>query len=224
MHTTTRLTVAALAALSLAVGAAPKARKVLLTPRRVAELTAPAQAPAAKGYKIDFGGLGIAHVPAAETQSSFTMGREIVFPTEFDPPQAGPVRPGFPLAITPITPTAFERIETGWTVNLKSRARGKMLFVDGEADYVEVQFVPGGYGAIAGPIHTEKGELLTANKLDQPKVQKTTTRFHVFAVPGEPYEITLYRGEKAEKHLLTVSVVEQAERDAKRDEGAAVGE
>jgi hypothetical protein len=28
----------------------------------------------------------------------------------------------------------------------------------------------------------------------------------VFAVPGEAYEVTLYRGEKAEKHTVKVSV------------------
>jgi hypothetical protein len=48
--------------------------------------------------------------------------------------------------------------------------------------------------------------VLTPNKLDQPKFQTTTTRFHIFAVPGESYEVTLYRGSKEEKHSITVTV------------------
>ena len=51
----------------------------------------------------------------------------------------------------------------------------------------------------------EQGGLLTPNKLDQPKLQTTTTRFNLFAVPGESYEVTFYRGDKSEKHTVTVS-------------------
>ena len=64
--------------------------------------------------------------------------------------------------------------------------------------------MPGGYGAIAGPIYTEQGDVITPNKLDQPKLQTTTTRFNIFAMPGESYEVTLYRGAKSEKHIVTV--------------------
>jgi len=52
---------------------------------------------------------------------------------------------------------------------------------------------------------SEQGEVITPNKLEQPKSLTTTTRFHLFAVPGETYDVTLYRGGKAEKHTVTVT-------------------
>jgi hypothetical protein len=52
----------------------------------------------------------------------------------------------------------------------------------------------------------EVGEVLSVNKLDQPKFQTTTTRFHIFAVPGESYDVTFYRGSKKEKHRITVTL------------------
>ena len=62
----------------------------------------------------------------------------------------------------------------------------------------------GGYGAVAGPIYNNNGELLSPNVVHQPKSTTTSTRFHLFALPGEPYEVTLFRGEQAEKHLVTI--------------------
>ena len=64
--------------------------------------------------------------------------------------------------------------------------------------------VNGGYGEISGPLYAPDGKTSISNKLDQPRIQTTTTRFHLFALPGKSYEVTLYRGDKREKHLVTV--------------------
>ena len=80
--------------------------------------------------------------------------------------------------------------------------------VAGVADYVHAEMPTkgtGGYGPLGAPIFTEAGQLLSPNVLHQPMVQTTTTRFQIFAFPGETYEVTLYRGAKAEKHKITVT-------------------
>lgn len=200
MNTTIRTVIACLAVISVAVAATPNNRK-RLTPQRLAELIAPTDGPAPKTYKVAISAIGSFTLPAAKPEGVMQVGRELRFPTEFEPPQAA--ANGAP-AIIPTTPTAFELVNTGWTVRLVAKAQGRMISVYGIADYVEAEMVPGGYGAAAGPIYNEKGEVLTPNKLDQPKVQTTTTRFNIFAVPGGSYEVTFYRGAKAEKHMVTV--------------------
>jgi hypothetical protein len=62
-----------------------------------------------------------------------------------------------------------------------------------------------GYGLLGGPIYSENGQLLSPNVVHQPKVQTTTTRFQIFALPGDTYEVTLYHGAKAEKHRFMVT-------------------
>ena len=128
--------------------------------------------------------------------------RECRYPSDFDPPQAAPDTGD---AITPVTPRAFETTNAGWTIHLTARPAGKLIALSGTAEYVEVQMMNGGYGAVAGPIYNNKGELLSPNVVHQPKSTTTLTRFHIFALPGEPYEVTLFRGEQAEKHLVTIS-------------------
>ena len=221
MNTTIRTTIVCLTVACVSIAATSKTQK-RLTAQRIAELTAPTDAPPAKGYSIEIAGLQstssiLWHTPsrppaadsgparislsAKNPQGTIEVIREFRFPTAFEPPHAANGAPG----ITPLTPEAFETVNTGWTIRLSAKPQGKLVAIYGVADYVEAGLVPGGYGSIAGPIYTEQGELLSPNKLDQPKFQTTSTRFHIFAVPGESYEVTFYRGAKPEKHLVTVS-------------------
>jgi hypothetical protein len=80
----------------------------------------------------------------------------------------------------------------------------------GVADYVEVELIDGGYGPLSGPVHSEDGQLITPNKLEQLLAQTTTTRFHLFSIPGESYEIALYRGKVKETRTITVSEIRPA--------------
>ena len=66
-------------------------------------------------------------------------------------------------------------------------------------------FDDGGYGPVAGPIYSEQGDLISPNKLQQPRFETLSTRFHLFALPGEPYDVTLQYGGKAKKHKVTVT-------------------
>jgi hypothetical protein len=129
--------------------------------------------------------------------------REFRYPVKFDPPRAAE---DGSLIIAPLTPKEFETINTGWTIRLNASPSGQLIALSGKAEYVEAEMMNGGYGAVAGPIYDAKGTLLTPNVVHQPKAKSTSTCFHVFAVPGEPYEITLYRGDKAETHTIKVSV------------------
>ncbi len=202
MNTSIRTTIACVAIASVAIAAAPKAGK-RLTAERIAELTAPSEGARPKTYRVEIALIGSAALPADKAEGQVTAAREFHFPTEFAPPQ--PAANGAP-TITPTTPTAFETVNTGWTVRLSAKPHGKLVAVYGVADYTDAAMVRGGYGAVAGPIYDERGELLTPNQLDQPRLQTTTTRFHIFAVPGESYDVTLYRGAKEEKHKVTVTV------------------
>ena len=184
-----------------AIAATPKAPK-LLTVQRVHELTAPTESAPAKAYKVAITAIGNTTLSADKLQGRVEAIKVLSFPVEFDPPQTAANNTS---VITPTTPTAFETVNTGWTVSLSAKPHGKLVAVYGVADYVEATLVRGGYGAIAGPVYTVSGEVLTTNALDQPKLQTTTTRFHIFAVPGESYDVTLYRGSKTEKHSITVT-------------------
>ena len=221
MKTTIRLAIASFAVASLAIAASPKMSR-RLTPQRLAELTGVSDAPQAKRFNIEVSGLarpgatryesatapnpasGPIHVTlsADHPQGVIEVIREFRFPVAFDLPQAtGKGEPG----IIPMTPTAFETVNTGWTIHLSAKRNGKLVALYGVADYVTADLVAGGYGAVAEPIYSEDGKLISPNALDQPKFQTTTTRFHIFAVPGEPTEVTLYRGSKSGKHIVTVT-------------------
>ena len=214
MKTTIRTAIICLAVASIAIAATTKPSQ--LTPNRIAELTAPSDAPKAKAYKVEVTDLQRQYrtptvenvpisvtLPADKPQAVLECIREFRFPIEFNPPEPTAKDSKFP--ITPTTPVTFETINTGWTIRLSAKPHGKLIAVYGVADYAEAEMIPGGYGAIAGPIYSEQGDVITPNKIDQPKFQTTTTRFHIFALPGEAYEVTLYRGAKAEKHTVTVT-------------------
>ncbi len=138
---------------------------------------------------------------AEKPRATIEVIREVRFPVEYQPPHVSNVAPG----ITPLMPEAFDTVNAGWTIHLNTKPEGKLIAIYGVADYVEAERVPGGYGPVAGPIYTERGELVSPNTLEQPKFQTTSTRFHIFAVPGESYAVTMYRGAKAETHLVSVS-------------------
>ena len=219
-----RTTVAGVALTCVAVAATSTLSKPL-TPERVAELTAPVDAPSAKSYKVSITGLKLPQtkwwpatlgngrfaadgsigitLPADKAQGVMEVIREFRFPVAFEPPEA---KDGGAHGLTaPITPAGFETVNTGWTIRLSAKPQGKLVGLYGIADYVEPDIVNGGYGALAGPIHSQDGKLVSPNVLEQPKFQTTTTRFHVFAVPGESYEVELYRGAKSEKHRVLVT-------------------
>ena len=200
MKTTIRAAIVCLVLFSVVLAAAPNSRK-RLTPRRLLELSAAPDAPTPKAYTVEIAGLGSVTLPAGKPDGEIHAGGDIRFPTEFDPPQAGSDGGD---AITPSTPTAFVSVDTGWTVRLNARPQGKLVRIYGVADHVEAESVPSSYGAIAGPIYTEEGEVITVNKMDQAKLQTTTTHFILFALPGEPYEVAFYRGKKTEKRMVTV--------------------
>ena len=216
MNTTIRTAIICFAVASIAIAATTKPNRLTLS--RIAELTAPSDAPKAKTYKVEVTGLQrpsptpssenapiSVTFPANKPQAVLECVREFHFPIEFSPPEATGLTKKSEFPITPTTPVAFETVNTGWTIRLSAKPHGKLIAVYGVADYTEAEIIPGGYGAIAGPIYTEQGDVITTNKLDQPKFQTTSTRFHIFALPGEAYEVTLYRGAKAEKHTVTVT-------------------
>jgi hypothetical protein len=209
--------------IACAATAANSSVRKRLTPQRVAELTAAAPAPAMepKQYAVEITGItmpnaGPGHVN--EKANTPTAGRvtfpadrpaiieairELCYPVKFDPPKAA--EDGNSL-VAGLRPRAFETINTGWTIRLNASPAGKLIALSGKAEYVEAELMNGNFGAVAGPIYGDKGELISPNIAHQPKVKTTSTSFHVFAVPGEPYEITLYRGDKAGKHTIIVSV------------------
>jgi hypothetical protein len=209
--------------IACAAVAANSAARKRLTLQRIAELTGPAEGQPAQQYTIEISGLTIPspvpgqiarkipwgdgpamiHLPAANPKGTVELIREFRYPTEFDPPKAA--NDGSTI-IAPVTPKAFGLVNTGWTISLSARPSGKLVALSGKADYVEAELMNGGYGAVAGPIYGAKGELLTPNVVHQPKVKTTSTSFHIFAVPGEPYEVTLYRGDKAEQYTIRLNV------------------
>jgi hypothetical protein len=183
-----------------------------LTPQRVAEVNALGNAASPDHVAVSISGFPKVKVATDGHKAVVEMIREYRYPTEFEPPVASlPAVPAkvkgeegaFP--VTPTTPRAFETLNTGWTITLTTKARGGLIDIYGVADFVEVDLVTGGYGALSGPILSEDGVVITPNKLEQPRSHTTTTRFHLFAVPGESYDVTLYHGNKAETHKVTVT-------------------
>ena len=200
MNTILRTSLASVcvAAIGVAATSRPSGR---LSLQHALQLVAPATAPMGQNCRIEVSGLGEVELSAAKPEGDITLTQQAIFPTKYQPLRAA--RPGNPLAIEPSAPTNFEKINTGWTIRLNAKPLGKLVAVSGVADYAEATAVPGGYGAVAGPVYD--GEtMVTPNVMKMSKVQTTTTRFQVFAVPGESYEVTLYHGDKAEKHQVSV--------------------
>jgi len=183
-----------------------------LTPRRVAEINALSAEPRLAQVNVAISGISKIRMATDKSKVTMEMIREFRYPTEFAPPEVSKeaLKPkakpedGGVFPVTPTTPRAFETLNTGWTITLTAGAVGSMVELYGSADFVEADLVNAGYGALSGPIYSDDGILITPNKLQMPKSSTTTTRFHLFAVPGESYEVTLYRGNKAEKHTVTV--------------------
>lgn len=218
----------AVAAFTIAATSKPPQR---LTVRRVAELTAPADTPQARSYTVQISGLDfppanarsnqqrlipdLGFRPASPASPRVTLAaekpqglieviREFRYPVDFDPPGTSP---GPDPALTkPITPRGFDSTNTGWTIRLTARPAGRFIALSGTAEYVEVEMVQGGYGPLSSPIVDDQNRLVSPNVAHQPKIQTTTTRFHIFALPGEPSEVVLYKGKKAGKHTVTVAV------------------
>lgn len=198
MSTPFRTTIACCVVALVTISATPEPPK-LLTVQRVAALTTPATDTGAKTCTIDVTDIGSLTLSLGGAGDRIRNGREFIFPTEFDPPQATAA------GVTPTSPTGFEMVNTGWTLDLKAERHGKLVAIVGAADYVEVAMAPGGYGAVAGSIHSEQGDVVTENKVDLPIVKTSSTRFHLFAESGKSYEVTLHRGNKEEKHQITVT-------------------
>jgi hypothetical protein len=200
---TKALLIVSLSAMAITAAAITKSPKSPLTLDRIRELTAPTDAPAPKAYKVTISGLGSCTVPAGASGKQVKLEdiREFRFPTQFEPPKSG----DGDAVVLPTTPTEFGMANTGWTVHLNATPHGRLVGIAGAADYVTAQLHPGGYGPVNGPIYAKDGTMLSPNKLDQPEVQTTSTHFHIFAVPGESYEVTFYRGNTTEKHTVTVT-------------------
>ena len=215
-------TLAALTCIAVVTTAATSRHATRLTPARIAELVVPAKAIAPFTYSVEVTGLDLppflgdrgkrrseeipvtsVRIPPGKSEALLESIREFRYPTEFDPPEVSPDNPN---AIVPTTPVSFETTNTGWTVRLNVRPSGKLIAVSGVADYTTCDLLDGGYGPLSGPIYNSKGEVLSPNVLKQPRFQTTSTHFHLFALPGESYEVTLYRGATAEKHRITVNV------------------
>ena len=192
---------ACLAVASVALAATSSSHK-RLTMQRLAEVSELIDAAPLRSYQIAISEIGSIKVGPAKFQMQMEAGRALSFPTEFDPPR--PAGENLAYAV-PVSPRAFETVNTGWTVRLSGKPHGQLIEITGAADYTEAESLPGGYGEVAGPIYNARGETVTINKLQQPRLQTTTTHFHVFALPGKSYEILLYRGRKAEKHTVTVT-------------------
>jgi hypothetical protein len=193
-----------------------------LTPQRIAELTAPSAKAQTRSISIEIADLqnpaprsGQAR-PRAKTSNSriilpmdgregvIEVIREFRFPTQFDPPKVSLAEEK--ALIAPLRPRAFETVNTGWTIRLNARPVGNLTALYGVADYIEFRgFDEAGYGPLSGPIHDQKDRLLSPNVLQQPVFETTTTRFHIFAVPGETYEVVLHHGRKSTKHRITVT-------------------
>jgi hypothetical protein len=216
MKATIQITVASLTVASIAIAAATKSPP--LTPRRIAELTSPDDAGPPKAYKIEIFGLRrpfppsfqdsgptTVILPVEKPQAVLECVREFRFPSTFTPPKAVAGRDP---AFEPTWPQEFETVNTGWTIRLSAKQHSKVVALAGVADYVEAEMPAigtGGYGTLGAPIYSEAGQLLSPNVVNQPKVETTTTRFQIFALPGETYDVTLFRGTKAEKHRVTVT-------------------
>ena len=206
----------------LAVGIAAKSGSKGITPQKIGELTADNHR-GARAWTIRIDGLQVedikgpglperrahprSHVAvrlsARNPETTAEMIRELRFPSAFEPP--APVLTAGAAPITPTTPVAFETVNVGWTIKLRAKEHGKVVGVYGVAEYTEAAMVKGGYGPLALPVVSAHGELISPNVIDQPRTQTTTTRFQLYAVPGEPAEVVLYRGGKAEKHRITVT-------------------
>src|SRR6266481_2780196 len=120
MNPPLRTAIVCLAVISVAIAATPSSRQ-RLTAQRIADLSASSDAPRPKNYKIEISGIGASTLPVAKPEGEVSSGRELRFPTEFQPPQ--PAANGA-FVITPTTPNAFEQVKTGWTVRLTARPHG----------------------------------------------------------------------------------------------------
>jgi hypothetical protein len=172
MNSSISSVLACLAAGTIASAIGPNTNR-RLTPQRIAELTEPSTKAQARAISIEIADLqnpapesGHARPGVNTTNSRIKLPmdgregiieviREFRFPTQFDPPKVD-LAEKMPL-VAPLTPHAFETVNTGWTIRLNAHPIGNLIALYGVADYVEFRgFDEAGYGPFPDPFTTSK--------------------------------------------------------------------
>lgn len=126
---------------------------------------------------------------------------EFVYPRKYDLPE---VSKG---GVIPATPSAFQAIQTGLTMDLKAETQGPLIQVSGKVVMVEVdRFISMG-GVMGKPITDDRGTLISENRTEMPAIRSYTTPVYVLVKPGEPVSFEIDHPKKGTRMTLTAKTV-----------------
>ena len=133
----------------------------------------------------------------------FSIGstREFVYPSGYELPAVSKT------GVEPATPTNFETINTGITMNLKTEAKGPLLVIGGKVDVVKFdRFIRMG-GELGRPIANESGKMVSENRMEMPAIRSFMTPVYLTAKPGAPVSFEIDHPKKGTQVTITVKAV-----------------
>lgn len=127
--------------------------------------------------------------------------REFVYPSVYELPAVSGIN------FTPATPSNFETIHTGVTMNLKTEAKGPLIVIGGKVDVVKFdRFIRMG-GELGRPIADESGKQIWENRTEMPAIRSFMTPVYLAAKPGAPVSFEIDHPKKGTRVTVTVKVV-----------------
>lgn len=130
--------------------------------------------------------------------------RELVYPTQFDLPNKGNnATPSAP--IVPTTPTNFSLRQVGDVLHLTVRTEGPFVIISGTLNRSSWKMGSRSFGEAHLPIKSDKGQLLTENKVMQPEVTTVESLIHIAGLPNKEHVVEL--GSSGTKLVIRCDVV-----------------
>ena len=127
--------------------------------------------------------------------------RDFVYPSAYEP---GKVATGSS-NLTPATPTKFKTVKTGLVADLTSKRVGGLILIEGSVTVTEFHGFSRMGGALGQPLFDPRDRIITANRIEMPKLATYTTPIYVALTPGESNTFDLSSPKKRAKVTFALS-------------------
>lgn len=120
--------------------------------------------------------------------------RELIYPTKFDLPRTVSNTSGGAtkkVPITPTTPIEFSMRQVGDVLSVIVSTDGPFVIISGTLNSSSWKISSRSFGEAHLPIKSDKGELLTENKVVQPEITSIESFIHITGLPGKDHIVNL---------------------------------
>ena len=142
---------------------------------------------------------GTVYRSAADLQPGARTGikqvREFIYPSEYRLAESAQLKlptSGDSPVLTPVTPTAYETKEVGYTGELEVRQQGGFIVVTGALKHLSFDGFTRAPGEAVSPlVDARTGNLITENTVQLPRFTTTETPVYIAGLPGKTHVVDL---------------------------------